>query len=38
MHADWCSALTYTDASGAVVYGGAYCTCGADLAGYPIYE
>lgn len=38
VHADWCTALTYTDATGAVVYGGAYCSCGADIAGYPIYE
>ena len=37
-HAPWCSALTYTDATGAVVYGGAYCTCGADIAGFPLYE
>ena len=37
-HLPWCSALTYTDTTGAVVYGGAYCTCGADIAGYPIYE
>ena len=37
-HAPWCSALTYTDANGAVVYGGAYCTCGADIAGYSLYE
>jgi len=37
-HLDICSALTYTDANGNVVYGGAYCTCGADIAGFPIYE
>ena len=37
-HMPWCSGLTYTDGAGNVVYGGAYCTCGADIAGAPIYE
>lgn len=37
-HADICSANFYTDTNGALIYGGAYCTCGADIAGYPLYE
>lgn len=28
MHADWCS----------LIFGATYCSCGADIAGYPIYE
>jgi hypothetical protein len=36
-HDEVCSANRYVDASGAVVFGGAYCTCGASIAGYPIY-
>lgn len=38
IHADICSANTYVDANGAIMFGGAYCTCGADIAGEPIYE
>ena len=38
VHLDICSALRYVDGAGNVVYGGAYCTCGADIAGFPIYE
>lgn len=37
-HADVCTANTYVDRSGNVVFGGAYCSCGADIAGYPLYE
>lgn len=37
-HADICSANAYVAASGAIMYGGAYCSCGADIAGYPLYE
>lgn len=39
-HMPWCSAVTYVDAQGATTYGGAYCTCGADLTNYayPLYE
>lgn len=37
-HADVCTANTYVDENGAVVFGGAYCSCGADIAGYPLYE
>ena len=38
MHAQVCTANTYVDANGAIVFGGAYCSCGADIAGYPLYE
>lgn len=38
IHADICSANFYTDTNGALVFGGAYCSCGADIAGYPLYE
>ncbi len=38
IHADVCSANYYTDTNGALVFGGAYCSCGADIAGYPLYE
>lgn len=38
IHADICSANYYTDSNGALVYGGAYCSCGADIAGFPLYE
>jgi hypothetical protein len=38
VHADVCSANHYVDAEGNHVYGWAYCTCGADIAGVPIYE
>jgi hypothetical protein len=37
-HAEICSANTYVDSNGAIVFGGAYCSCGADIAGYPLYE
>jgi hypothetical protein len=37
-HADICTANIYVDENGAVVFGGAYCSCGADIAGYPLYE
>lgn len=37
-HADICSANTYVAANGAIMFGGAYCSCGADIAGYPLYE
>lgn len=37
-HSDVCSALAYVDpTTGAIMFGGAYCTCGADIAGYPLY-
>lgn len=38
VHAEVCSANYYTDSNGALAFGGAYCSCGADVAGYPIYE
>lgn len=38
MHAEICSANVYTDTNGAIIFGGAYCSCGADIAGYPLYE
>lgn len=38
VHLDICSANTYVGSLGNVVYGGAYCTCGADIAGHPIFE
>lgn len=38
VHADVCTANVYVDSSGAVIFGGAYCSCGADIAGYPLYE
>lgn len=37
-HAEICTANRYVDANGTVVFGGAYCSCGADIAGYPLYE
>lgn len=37
-HADICTANRYVDAAGNVVFGGAYCSCGADIAGFPLYE
>lgn len=36
-HSDVCSANTYVAENGAIMFGGAYCTCGTDIAGYPIY-
>jgi hypothetical protein len=38
VHADICSANQYVNDAGEHVYGWAYCTCGADIAGVPIYE
>lgn len=38
IHADICTANRYMDDAGNVIYGGTYCSCGADIAGYPIYE
>lgn len=38
VHADICTANSYFDEDGVLVFGGAYCSCGADIAGYPIYE
>lgn len=38
IHADICSANYYTGSNGALIFGGAYCSCGADIAGYPLYE
>lgn len=41
VHADICSANRYsnlTEDGEHHVYGWAYCTCGADIAGVPIYE
>lgn len=38
IHAAVCSANYYTDTNGALMFGGAYCSCGADIAGYPLYE
>lgn len=38
VHADICSANTYVDGNGQVVFGGAYCSCGADIAGFALYE
>lgn len=39
VHSETCSANTYVDDTGVIVYGGApYCTCGADIAGYALYE
>lgn len=37
-HTDICTANTYIDGDGNIVFGGAYCSCGADIAGYPLYE
>jgi hypothetical protein len=37
-HADICTANNYVDSTGAVIFGGAYCSCGADIAGFPLYE
>jgi hypothetical protein len=37
-HTDICTANTYVAANGAIMFGGAYCSCGADIAGYPLYE
>ena len=37
VHADVCSANKYVN-DGGEVFGWAYCTCGADIAGVPIYE
>lgn len=37
-HADICSANTYVAENGAIMFGGAYCSCGAEYAGYPLYE
>lgn len=37
-HSDICTANTYVADNGAIMFGGAYCSCGADLAGYPLYE
>lgn len=39
-HMPWCSGPAYTDGQGNVVFGGAYCSCGADLTNYayPLYE
>lgn len=38
VHADICSANTYVGTNGQVVFGGAYCSCGADIAGFALYE
>lgn len=38
VHADVCTANTYVAENGAIMFGGAYCSCGADIAGYPLYE
>ena len=38
VHADICTANTYVDDNGVIVYGGAYCSCGADIAGFALYE
>ena len=38
VHADVCTANTYVDDNGAIIFGGAYCSCGADIAGWPLYE
>lgn len=38
VHSDVCTANTYVDDNGVIVYGGAYCSCGADIAGFPLYE
>lgn len=38
VHSDVCSANTYVDDDGVIVFGAAYCTCGADIAGFPLYE
>lgn len=38
VHADICTANTYVDSEGNTVFGGAYCSCGADIAGFPLYE
>lgn len=38
VHADVCTANSYFDENGILVFGGAYCSCGADIAGYPLYE
>ncbi len=37
-HAEICSANTYVDGAGNTVFGGAYCSCGADIAGFPLWE
>jgi hypothetical protein len=37
-HADICTANNYVNATGATVFGGSYCSCGADIAGFPLYE
>jgi len=33
-----CSSLRYVDSRGNLIYGGAYCDCGADIAGIPLRE
>lgn len=38
MHAEICTANRYVDVNGNVVFGGAYCSCGADIAGFPLHE
>lgn len=38
VHSDVCTANSYVDADGVIVYGGAYCSCGADIAGFALYE
>lgn len=37
-HSDVCSANVYVAENGAIMFGGAYCSCGAEYAGYPLYE
>lgn len=37
-HSDVCTANTYVADNGVLMYGGAYCSCGANIAGYPLYE
>lgn len=37
-HADICTANTYVAENGATMFGGAFCSCGAEYAGYPLYE
>lgn len=38
VHAEVCTANSYFDDNGILVFGGAYCSCGADIAGVPLYE
>lgn len=38
IHAEICTANRYVDGEGNVVFGGAFCSCAADIAGFPLYE